>query len=135
MPADKLRSVRIALLKATHFPFVGAIMLYENLRDRVVGRHVSGLPLASTGTLHERPQVRKRYARSNRLSTPQPLAAAILKRDLLEHATPQSNLLPANDANNTGDALAEMQKEIIRLTKQMETLTQRLEDHGHQTEP
>ena len=133
MPADRLRSVRIALLKATHFPFVGAIMLYENLRSRVVGRHVSGLPLASTGTPSERPQVRKRYPRSNRLSTPQPLAAAILKRDLIEHAAPQSNQQSTHDTNNTVDSLAEMQKAMTSLTKQMEALTQRLEDHELQS--
>jgi len=133
VPADKLRTVRIALLKATHFPFVGAIILYENLRSRVASRHVSGLPLASTGTSVERPHVRKRYPRSNRLSTSQPLAAAILKRDLMEHAMPESIQQPVHDASTAGDTLADMQKAMARLAKQMETLTQRLEDRERQT--
>ncbi|GAB7343205.1 hypothetical protein MBLNU457_1270t2 [Dothideomycetes sp. NU457] len=133
VPADKLRSVRIALLKATHFPFVGAIMLYENLRSRVASRHVSGLPLASTGTPAERSQVRRRYPRSNRLSTPQPLAAAILKRDLMEHAMPESTQQRAHDGNNAANDLADMQKAMARLTRQMEALTQRLEEQERRT--
>lgn len=34
---DKFRAARILLLKATHFPIVGAILLYEAVRGRVVG--------------------------------------------------------------------------------------------------
>lgn len=108
-------------------------MLYENLRSRVASRHVSGLPLASTGTPAERPQVRRRYPRSNRLSTPQPLAAEVLKRDLMEHAMPESTQQPVHDANNTADTLADMQKAMTKLAKQMEALTHRLEEQERQT--
>lgn len=108
-------------------------MLYENLRSRVASRHVSGLPLASTGTPAERTKVRRRLTRSNRLSTPQPLAAAMLKRDLMEHALPESSQQPVVDANNANATLADMQKAMARLAKQMETLTQRLDEQEHQT--
>lgn len=35
--AEKLRNVRIALLKVTHMPIVGAIWMFEQAQDRVSG--------------------------------------------------------------------------------------------------
>jgi hypothetical protein len=37
--SDNLRGVRIVLLKTTHAPIVGAIMLYEKLHNRIYGTH------------------------------------------------------------------------------------------------
>lgn len=43
LPSDnKFRAARILLLKATHFPIVGAIMLYETIRGHVVDDEFAG---------------------------------------------------------------------------------------------
>lgn len=53
---DRFRSARILLLKATHLPIVGAIMLYETIRGHVVEDEFAGfkgpanLPTAATAS-------------------------------------------------------------------------------------
>ncbi|KAI9679476.1 MAG: hypothetical protein M1817_005498 [Caeruleum heppii] len=63
IPSDRMRTARITLLKATHFPFVAAIWAYEQGYGRLARRvrslrYSSGAPLSSS----RRPQFTKHHS-------------------------------------------------------------------------
>lgn len=124
LTAEQQRTVRIALLKGTHFPHVFAIQLYEKMRKRIGGRQIGSLPLAASTTMTpDRNRRYKRFSRSNRLSTPQPLAAANLKphvlfRDEQDTAWDQDEAVP-----NTIEAIRSLEATVARLSKQVELLS------------
>ena len=129
LPTENLRSVRITLLKATHFPHVLAIMLYENLRQRVTVRRVSGLPSTATvgANTARRPDKHQRYSRSRISLTPQPLAASHLKREalqpLFQDNPPDTEMPEAAEASISDDLKAV----VARLTEQVQSLTQKID--------
>ncbi|KAG8627915.1 hypothetical protein KVT40_003788 [Elsinoe batatas] len=123
LTAEQQRTVRIALLKGTHFPHVFAIQCYERLRDRIWGRRNGSLPLATATMTPDRHRRYKGYSRGNRLSTPQPLAAANLKpnnlfRDDQDTAWDQDAAAP-----DSVEAIRSLEATVARLSRQVELLS------------
>lgn len=75
LPSDnKFRSARILLLKATHFPIVGVIMLYELIRGHVTDDEFAGFkgpanPPTTMGPSGETPRRKASRARVRPLSS------------------------------------------------------------------
>ncbi|PNS18651.1 Calcium channel YVC1 [Sphaceloma murrayae] len=123
LTAEQQRTVRIALLKATHFPHVFTIQLYEGMRKRFLGRQRSTIRLAPSAITPERPRGHKRYSRSSRLSTPQPLAAPNLKPNVLfgdEQDWNQDDAVP-----DAVEAIKSLEATVARLSRQVEQLSGR----------
>lgn len=123
LSAERLRAVRILILKATHFPHVLAISMYEHMRRYLADRDLKE-------PLTERSKSHRPHLRSNRLSTPQPLAAAILKPTVLLNDARSSNSSPQR-RSQAPTSLEEIKTTLSQLTAQIEQLTKRIEDHDY----
>jgi len=123
LSAERLRAVRIALLKATHFPHVGLIMLYEYLCRSINSRGFRGLPLsASKSITPERPRRSKRYSRNARLAMPQPLMVSTLKRDSLGRQSHDQG-----EAPSAPTSLMDLRALLSQLTSQVDVLNQKID--------
>lgn len=125
MTAAQLRDVRIVLLKTCHLPHVMAIQAYEAVRGWARGRKPGSLPFGSgpNATTPRQSRQSKRYSRTNRLSTPQPLAAdylkpAVLMRDAHDGASSNEDNTP-----NATDVIHTLEATVARLARQVEDLT------------
>lgn len=125
--AEHLRTIRIWMLKTSHFPHVKAIQLYEKLRSRVWGVQLgakSSLSAMSRGpeTPDRRP-ASKRFSRNSRLFTPRTLAASNLKPNVLVDDDP--DLVWNNDSSlpDALDSIKTLEATVARLTKQVEYLS------------
>lgn len=126
--AERLRTTRIFLLKATHLPHVLAINLYEKLRQRVEPDRPTGLGLGSPkGT--ERPPAWRKSVLTNRVVSPYPLVAAMPNG--APDNEPQESEVAKEDANSTGSQ-DELKNIVSHLAAQVEHLTKVLErQNGH----
>ena len=140
LPAATVRSARIALLKATHWPFVAAIWGYEGLRARWRGLDPDAswyarppsahLAAPAEPTLHPRSQS---HAHSLRRPTFHASArpAAGGRRPTLAALTNKSEVSlvrPGLSGRDTGaEEIEELKGAVARLTGLVETLSDRLE--------
>lgn len=132
MSAEKLRTTRIFLLKATHLPHVFAISLYENLRQSLQPNRPTGLGLGSPkGT--EKPAAWRKSVLASRVPVSYPLAAAIPKEDADEGERQNGKATKKKESGNEGsEASQEELKAILsHLAAQVNHLTEVLERRGH----
>lgn len=122
MPAEQLRSVRIVLLKVTHFPYVAAIWAFEHA-SRYLSRHDKSWIAKSEPTLHKRPFLASPTNTSRKVK-PGALSSrseASLGKMTNAHARPN-----ASGADEVSD-LKQMMGMIAKLSAQVDELTTRLD--------
>ncbi|KAF3767609.1 hypothetical protein M406DRAFT_328679 [Cryphonectria parasitica EP155] len=147
LPSDhKFRAARILLLKATHFPIVGAIMLYETIRGKVIADEYAGfkgprLDTANTavGTMSRKAsRAKMRPASSSdqrRSGRPSRMSMSVfdpvqLPRDSPTQgppsaATPATPTTAATDAlNDDVDAPTQVEVKIAELNDKIDRLTE-----------
>ena len=136
LPAEKLRSARILLLKITHLPHVVAIGAYERLRRRMDDRRRDEFSLAAAAPAGQRKNALNRYSRSKRLSTPVPhlLAAVNLKPNaLLEDDSRPHNANASPPEASASANVDDLKAAVWHLTSQIESLTRKIEGLQHAT--
>lgn len=139
LPSDnKFRAARILLLKATHLPIVGAIMLYELVKGKVASDEYHGFKgprlegLNSGGPAAQRKASRAKvrpasssdaYAhRQQQQRHPQSMSEALLRP-----ASAPARAPPAADpdiANDDMDAPTDMDVKIAELSSKIDRLTE-----------
>ena len=141
LSSEQLRTSRIALLKATHFPFVLAIWLYERRWGEAAGasklaRHLSLGPLKSSKRpnlpTHRRP---KMPVPTSTTGSRQPVAATGRTALASDHQRP-TNLRPSKVRRrtsmtadtSTSDVVAELIETVKSLSVQVELLTATVAD-------
>lgn len=125
LPAEKLRSARIVLLRLTHIPFVAAIWVYEHgysyFMNRSIGRasRVSSMGGPETSPTMKRPPLK------SSLNSPRPLAPATGVQASLD-----GNLLgrsPIGSRHHTAtvssESDAQVRSLVLKLSSQVEQLT------------
>ncbi|KAK7734925.1 hypothetical protein SLS53_007702 [Cytospora paraplurivora] len=135
LPSDRnFRAARIILLKATHLPIVGAIMLYELIRGKVTDDEYCGFKGPRQGTYASAATA----SSNDNKGTPRRKPSSIKVR-------PSSAPLPVVDAgadaaNDDVDAPTEMDVRIAELSGKIDRLTeiilsmQREREASHHTE-
>lgn len=117
--ADRLRSVRIALLKVTHWPFVAMILAYEHWRLRVES---SRSPRLSSAAVRgpKSPTVLRRSLSGRQTQKPS-IAARSALTPLVEETRPADNSI----ATPEGAALetAELEIAVSHLRAQLEEVS------------
>ncbi|KAI9724034.1 MAG: hypothetical protein M1812_000752 [Candelaria pacifica] len=124
VPPDQLRSARIILLKATHFPFVAAIRLYESAQ-----RYFSGIDRHRQTTQGPSSTLKRPFLVRNDSLLRSPLSAglqpalkgrSVLGRTTDPHADERRSNPPVAEASSTiSDLIAVVEK----LSSQVEELT------------
>ncbi|MCJ1466686.1 hypothetical protein MMC07_005306 [Pseudocyphellaria aurata] len=119
MPGEQLRRARIALLKATHFPYIAAIWAYEGTKQ-----YLSSTRKGWQHTLREqkRPVVGS-HLDIRRRATRYPALRTRSEASLLAK-TPRSEV-PFYGAGDL-DALMEIKKTIEQLSRQVEDFSHRV---------
>lgn len=158
LPSDnKFRAARIVLLKATHLPIVGAIMLYELFRAKVAsdefygfkGPRLEGGPsLGSGGSAAQRKASRAkvRPASSSSAFAQHQQHQQLRRSDMLRPVSAPAISTPTADpdiANDDMDAPTDMDVKIAELSSKIDRLTdmiismqrERSRDASQHTEP
>lgn len=131
MSADNLRGIRIILLKYTHLPFVGIIMLYESMQERLnrLTRKDSvfvsiGMPSISQRT--SKNQIRSFSARAEGTDSSQHILDQQEDAEILSPAFAQSIATLGNAklrSQARGEENASMQQKMDELNEKIERLT------------
>ncbi|KAF2816252.1 uncharacterized protein BDZ99DRAFT_484915 [Mytilinidion resinicola] len=123
LPAERLRSARIVLLKGTHFPFVAAIWAYEHGQDYWMSRAQAPSTSLSMGGPETSPS-KKRPPLKSSLNSPRPLAAATgVQASLDGHLGGSPARYRPHTATGTSDGDAQLRSLVIHLNSQVEQLT------------
>ena len=117
--ADRLRSVRIALLKATHWPFVTLILAYEHWRQRLANSHMARSTSAAVRGPNS-PTVWRRSMSARQMQKPS-IAARSALSPLVEEARPARRTMgkPVMAALETG----ELEVAVSSLKAQLEEIS------------
>ncbi len=122
IPPDRLRSARIVLLKATHFPFVGAIWLYEGAHRYFLGVDRHRQTIQGPSSTLKRPSLVRHDSLRSPLSAGAGLQPALKGRSALGR-----NTEPHADERRSTPQVAEASSELIaiveKLSAQVEELT------------
>jgi len=130
LPSDnKFRGARIVLLKVTHLPIVGPIMLYEAIRGRIAHEDdyagFKGPRSGAVGTTPKktggaRPGVHSRYSASSFRNSPRPVSASDLMPRLLASRGGPSHGAPED---TDMDAPSDVEVRIAELSVKIDKLT------------
>ncbi|PVI03155.1 hypothetical protein DM02DRAFT_612394 [Periconia macrospinosa] len=123
LPTERLRAMRIALLKATHLPFVAAIWIYEKT---MLGPRTPQSALSMSGP--EARSVSKRLLRpSHQLARSLTARPAVDDWDCHVHASGSMHSTSRPQTRHVGSGPAEvdpqLQSLVVKLTAQVEELT------------
>ncbi|MCJ1339466.1 hypothetical protein MMC09_004756 [Bachmanniomyces sp. S44760] len=118
VPADRMRSARITLLKATHLPYVIAIWAYETVSRYVYHEKDSG----ETRTLSQkRPMFEGRVSSSRKAG----LSALRSRSEVSLVGTPTADARPKSAGPNHD--LSDLKQIIHQLSRQVDELSSRLD--------
>lgn len=125
LPAEKLRSTRIVLLRLTHIPFVAAIWVYEHgysyFMNRSIGRasRVSSMGGPAPSPMMKRPPLK------SSVNSPRPLAPATGVQASLDENLPGRSPIGSrhHTATVSSESDAQVRSLVLKLSSQVEQLT------------
>ena len=122
MPAEQLRSVRIMLLKVTHFPYVAAIWVFERA-SRYMSREDKSWIAKSEPRLHKRPFI------ASPINVPRKAKQAALSSRSEASLAKMADADARPNASRTDEVsdLKQMMGMISKLSGQVTELTARLD--------
>lgn len=137
LPAEKLRSTRIVLLKITHAPFVAAIWVYEHGYSYFMNRSVGQVSrVSSIGGPEHSPSMKRPLLKSS-LNSPRPLAPATGIQASLDGNLPGRSTIGSRHHTATASSESDVQVRslVLKLSSQVEQLTAMIAQLQGQQEP
>lgn len=125
LPAEKLRSTRIVLLRLTHIPFVATIWVYEHGYSYFMNHSIGRASRVSSMGGPEPSPTMKRPPLKSSLNSPRPLAPATGVQASLDENLPGRSPIGSrhHTATVSSESDAQVRSLVLKLSSQVEQLT------------